>query len=1056
VKDLDTSMLVEAGAGSGKTTSLIDRMLSLIGSGKTTVQTMAAVTFTRKAAAELKGRFQIALEAAVKEEKETLVKWRYRQALENIEVLFAGTIHSFCARLLRERPVEAGIDPDFTELEEDENKLLQKQCWAAFLEDLYVSDDPLLRVFNDLGIEPANLEPVYKNVCNYSDVEIVREQIPRPDFTDVRQRLDEYLSQAWEALPAEVPEGGWDGLQKLLRSIQRLSRHVDISEDKNLIAVLEALDRKPLIVQKKWSDKELAKRQLELHNELKDQIVGPALARWREYCHWPVMDLVKSGVEYFGKERLANSMMNFQDLLLGAAGLLRENAEVRRYFQNRFTHLLVDEFQDTDPIQAEVILHLCGEDADETSWQKARIRQGSLFVVGDPKQSIYRFRRADIDMYNEVKEIMKRAGGRILPLNVNFRSVPAICDWLNPIFKNKFPAEADRFRPAFETVDPFLESPVGGIRCVTIAKITGNPQAEVAAVDAEKIAGWIAWALENGFSILDDKQRERPARPEDFMILLRYTKHMQLYVRALELRGIPYEVAGAAGFGQSQEVGDLITLLTAVSEPEDAVALVGALRGPFYGISDDLLYRYKANVGRLSYLGNSVCSDEKARKVVEDALQQLHKFHTWSMKESPSVALHLIMDQLGIIPLSVAMELGATRTGNLLKVFELAVKLVGKGNNSFPQIIEALRQHYEEIAIEEMSLEPGRKQAVRIMNLHKAKGLEAAVVFLADPLKEAAFPPVFHIDRLTGRAMGYFVAEVPTSNHSSRVVAIPPRWDEKSDLEERYSDAEEDRLLYVATTRARQMLVVSLYEAKSDKGAWKDLYPHLHEVQALEDHDAKTAERQIGKVLPEDFKAIESDRARSISMVARSSYAARSVTEIMEEQSEELPFAQGDGAGKKWGNVIHKALQILINDRSGNVIIKALVQALMKQEGMALDQAGLVRSAIEKVLSSSFWQRLKKSSIRYTEIPFSLTNNEGELPTVVSGIIDVAFREDDGWVIADYKSNRDDGNIEKLIEYYKCQLEMYKKVWEEITGEAVKEAGIYFTSVDNWIVITGS
>ncbi len=168
-------------------------------------------------------------------------------------------------------------------------------------------------------------------------------------------------------------------------------------------------------------------------------------------------------------------------------------------------------------------------------------------------------------------------------------------------------------------------------------------------------------------------------------------------------------------------------------------------------------------------LGNSVCSDKEARKVVGDALQQLHNFHNWSMKESHSVALHLIMDQLGIIPLSVAMELGATRTGNLLKVFELEVKLVGKGNNSFPQIIEALKQHYEEIDIEEMSLEPGRKQAVRIMNLHKAKGLEAAVVFLADPLKESAYPPSFHIDRLTGRAMGYFVAEVPTSNFNSRL-----------------------------------------------------------------------------------------------------------------------------------------------------------------------------------------------------------------------------------------------------------------------------------------------
>ena len=170
--------------------------------------------------------------------------------------------------------------------------------------------------------------------------------------------------------------------------------------------------------------------------------------------------------------------MNYHDLLLSAAELLRNHPEVREYFQERFTHLLVDEFQDTDPIQAEVILLLAGRDSQETSWHKVAVKPGALFIVGDPKQSIYRFRRADIGVYNEVKEIITRSGGQVIPLTTNFRSLPTLCRWVNPIFKKKFPDRPNKFQPAFEELVPFKTSPGGGVRKITLGDVKGNVQAE--------------------------------------------------------------------------------------------------------------------------------------------------------------------------------------------------------------------------------------------------------------------------------------------------------------------------------------------------------------------------------------------------------------------------------------------------------------------------------------------------------------------------------------------------------------------------------------------------
>jgi ATP-dependent helicase/nuclease subunit A len=1057
VEKLDVSVLVEAGAGSGKTTSLVERMLALIASGKSSVDKMAAVTFTRKAAAELKGRFQIALEDNLRISADEGEKNRLRTALENLELLFAGTIHSFCGRLLRERPIEAKLDPDFEELEENENIILRDRCWSEYLEGLYAEGASILEEIMALGLDPAELIDTYKSVALYPEVEIVRKKYKRPDFSKEKKQLRSYLKKAWEVLPRKVPAKGWDPLQEILRQAWRRCRYLDLEKDSDFVKLLAGLDKSGGVTLNRWPDGDIAKEQRAIFEKLREALVTPCLKRWRSYCHYHIVELVVPAVEHFRSVREKNSLMSFHDLLIKSAELLRHNPEVRRYFQERFTHILVDEFQDTDPIQAEVILYLAGEDVEEKSWRKVKVKPGALFIVGDPKQSIYRFRRADIDAYNEVKKIINNSGGHTIPLTANFRSVPEVCDWVNPIFENKFPAEATQCQAPFEPLDPYRKSEGGGVRCITIGKVRWNNQREIALQDAERIATWINLALEGNFKVLPTEQEGKEGEirepyPGDFMILLRYKAHLPIYARALEARGIPYDVTGGSAFKDSDEIWHLINLLSSVAEPEDQVSLVATLRGQFFGISDDLLYRFRKGGGSFSYLrSQDGCEDEDARQKITRAFSELQQFYRWSRTRPPVAVLSLIMDRLGIIPLALTREMGESRAGNLLKALELALWESTGSLTSFADMVERLMEYYEEIEVEEMSAEPGKKNAVRIMNLHKAKGLESTVVFLADPLKDALHSPEIHISRLGKSEVGYFVASCQKSEFKREVVGLPPDWEKFEILEQEYQEAEAQRLLYVATTRAKQLLVVSRYAEKSDKGAWKDLYPYLDKVEELETPEKEIVKVAEGKIDPEIFKAGRQEIADRISSIKERSYQTESVTHLAKASSEKVPFSEDSYKGMSWGRIIHRMLEALAKDESIN--LELMAENLLKEEERSLSDRYLAVETVKAVITSDLWGRMKNAHEALIEVPFSLKIEETDLPKIISGTIDLVFKETEGWVIADYKTDKVDGNLDSLVAYHRPQVEMYRDFWKKVSGEMVKEVGLYFTDIAKWIPV---
>jgi ATP-dependent helicase/nuclease subunit A len=1130
--DLDTTFLVEAGAGSGKTSSLVDRLVALIAGGRATIQTVAAVTFTRKAAAELRGRFQLALERNLRSGetgRDAKAPDRLRAALRDLEQGFIGTIHSFCARLLRERPVECGLDPEFEELDDIENAVFREECWHDYLVIARLEADDVLRDLDEVGLSPEELKDAFETLSDYPEVVPAAGRADPPDFAGLRLKLEAFLDAAAGAVPDERPDTGWDELQSLMRRVAGRRGRLGFTDHRLLMESLELLDKSPRVTRKCWPAKETAEAFAASFRSFREGVVWPALRAWRELRHAKALAFLGPALKFYEAARRAKSRLNFQDQLILAAELLRENPEVRQYFQNRYRRILVDEFQDTDPIQAEVLFYLTGTDAGEKSWTKLVPLPGSLFLVGDPKQSIYRFRRADIDIYNLVKDRIQGGGGEILALTANFRSLACLADWANPIFKAAFPAAPTSSQAAFSRLDAVRPGCPGGARGVakiTVPKVERNKGEKIAELDAARIAEFVANACAGGLIVGDGKDGVRPVRPEDFLVLFRYKKYMGVYANALEGQGIPYEIAGSNAFADSEEIDELVNLLLALKNPDNRVAVVAVLKGLFFGASDQDLLDFRVSGGEFLLPGGAVRAEPNTSKVGR-ALATLREWREWTAEHSPSVALEMILERSGLINYLVTSEMGSSRAGNVLKLVEVVRSLEIGGTTSFAAVANFLAEGAGREAVEEMNLTPGRSDAVRLMNLHKAKGLEAPVVILANPLGQKEHEPDKHIIR-TGHhgsapgpsssggllePLGFFQLR-KRGKWRSLLIAEPAGWTEMAKREAEYTAAEEDRLMYVAATRAGEALIISTYEEDlGEKKAWGVLDAGLEGVPELSESalfgkDSRLKSPRRGSASKRSAKPMEYlaeyQRGKQYLMDRRgkASTARFRVETVTSLAKQDHPFPEWEprGLGMAWGSAVH----ILLNaagrhglDRDqgtegGQVFderLRLLGRSALVAAGLGVEEEGRLVALVREIIGSGFWARARGADKRLFEVPFSvkvgpddpdykrladrpgLISTAGGRPVAASpggpifltGVIDMAFLERDGWVIADYKTDRlAETALEKgieeaksafnaLVDYYRPQVDLYRRFWEKNTGERVKESGLYFTSLGTWV-----
>jgi len=1072
--DLDTTFLVEAGAGSGKTTSLVGRMLQLIRSGQAVMSEIAAITFTNKASDELRERFRLALErenskgsSGSGEEQE-----RIEIALRHMDQCFIGTIHAFCGMMLRERPVESGLDPAFIELDDEQEKAFQAVCWEDYLLQLRITgQERQLEELLQLGVDVITLRCAYECVSLFSDVHIVTDpSVQKPDFDRIRLSLFPLAEDAYAYIPSTEPEKGWDVLQKLVRETKQHGKYRSIEDEFAMLRMARRFERKLSVTQNRWTDKNKAKELCDRFQEWQIQVLLPFLEDWREYLYPKLIHFVLPAVHYSKQRRQKAGLVSFQDLLEKATDMLREHADVRSCFAKRYRRLLIDEFQDTDPIQAEMMFLLAGDEgkADIKDWRRLEPRPGSLFIVGDPKQSIYRFRRADISIYNEVKEKVA-ACGELLTLSSNFRSIDAIGQFVNETFAAKLPPSATEEQAGFvrmgtQRPDPLPDDATEyGVRSLMYPKITGGKQ-KVAEADAERVAAYISWACSNGHLRIQEQDAHtrqwvyRDAVPGDFLILLKTKEFLHVYEEELDRYGIPADTAGSAALYKEMLV---IAELTAVlQDSTDHVALLAVLRGLLFGISDRALYAYRQEGHNFSYDEApelSKCS--AAAKPVAEALLILKQYMDWTTQLPAMAALLKILEDCVVLTYAAAQEAGATRAGSILRLLHL-LQDQPEAVGSWSALSERLRQSVQGKGLETMSLLAGGSGAVRIMNLHKAKGLEAPVVFLACPCGESDHDAKQYINRMSSPAEGYFTITKKLYQFQEEVIAQPPGWTAMSERERLYMNAERDRLLYVAATRAKQLLVISLYPDQPDLCPWSPLVKSEDEqVPELVMMEQAPLPRQIytGDPQLEELERSLTDRREAISQV---SYKRVSVTALTKNAGV-APEWSAEGRGQAFGSLVHRCLEMIGTGAVDAAELEEYMSYLAEQEGVALEWIPVAAAMIRQVTEGELWQRSLNAKQRLHEVSLHLlketknasaANEEQAEQLYVRGIIDYVFEEEDGWVIVDFKTDVFESEQEAdFVRFYRPQVQVYAEEWSRTFGCSVKETGLYFLQHQKYV-----
>ncbi len=1097
--DLDSTMLVEAAAGTGKTTSMVGRMVALIREGKCPVETMAAITFTRKAAAELRSRFQVELERAAREASGEAGE-RLARAVSRIERCFIGTVHSFCGRLLRERPIEAGVDLAFEEMEEDEDLLIRERGWDEYVAGLYSAGSPLLEELRDLGLEIDRLRERFIRFADFPDVERwPAGHVELGDLDEVRRELEDYLRHLDGLVRTLLPDYGSDDLMPACERVVRMARNRDLTRPTDLMAVLEEFEKTPKVTQKCWpGGREQALEERARWEEFSVSVARPLIGRWREKRYELVMVVFHQALVVYNSFRALSGRLNFQDLLMNATGLLRGNPQIRRYFRARFTHLLVDEFQDTDPIQAEVMMYLAAADPTETDWRKCTPVPGSLFVVGDPKQSIYRFRRADIVTYSQVKKLIRGSGGSIVPLTANFRTRSELISWHNRVFEETFPEEASPHSPAFRRMEvgreEGAEGELAGLRVLEVPGGLGRKD-QVIPWEADIIARTIRRALDTGMTVPRTRREiERGKGPEavpgDFMIITRRKAELAFYAQKLQELGIQHEVSGGSALGQVTEIRLLADCLRAVTEPENAVSLVAVLRGGLFGLSDRELYEYRRAGGEFSYRAPVPEGlDPETARLFRDAFDRLIRYDRWLKRLPPVPAIERIATDLGLPMRALSRAGGSVQAGSIVKMFQL-LRASGAGLHSVADLTAYLAELVENDAeFDGIPARPHETSAVRLMNLHRVKGLEAPIVFLANPTGKWNPPVGLHVDRSGGSIDGYMAVHESSGSFSRRLLAIPPGWEELEAEEKRFADAEENRLLYVAATRAGSLLVIPRWNRGRRYNYWDFFSPYLEEAELMPDPGPQEAPAGLRvRLTPQDAAGARAAISEAWQPVVRPTYRRGGVKELAVGARAASGITAGEH-GTEWGTVIHVLLEAAM--RNPGADLAQVARAAVEEQGLDSSYAERATETVESVMRSEIWRRAMASGRHLVEVPFITCRGEPEedrtvhqeqtegdgaarrmmredgqalhpseaesdrtLPLVLRGAIDLVFREEDGWVVVDYKTDAAPaGELPALVEHYRGQVLAYRDAWEEITGERVKETGLYFTSAGKYLIV---
>ncbi|TCK22781.1 UvrD-helicase domain-containing protein [Pseudonocardia endophytica] len=1022
--DLDRSLFVEAGAGSGKTRSLVERIAALVTSG-VPMRKIAAITFTEKAAAELRDRLRDELDG-----RGAVV------ALDELDGAAIGTLHAFARRILSEHAIEAGLPPLLEVLDHVASQVAVDRRFDELQTELL--DDPemssTLRLAFAAGLKLPHVRELYRAFD--SEWDLVSERVdPTPPPT-LPPRIDDLRLRARElAAQRDRCDNHADKLAVRLAELEDWADRADVVDEARILTSLGSAPRAGRIGQAgNWGgaagiaavrDELVAWRDdVETrHGEVVDRVLR-RLAAW-----------VGSRVLAAADERRAQGRLQFHDLLVLARRLVRDSADARAALQRRFPRLLLDEFQDTDRIQIEVALRIaCGAEADASDWRDLTPPPGSVFVVGDPKQSIYRFRRADIATYLDARDVLDDR----VDLTTNFRSTHAIIDWVDTTFAALISERAGA-QPAFVPLEPRPDAEGGDPVVVLGAAAHAELRADaVRAEEARDIASLITTALCDG-DVVRDGDGTRPVRAHDIAILVPTRASILGLEEELDRAGIAYRTEAATFVYSAPEIREVMLCLRAVDDPSDELAVVSTLRSSLFGCADAELWRWRDAGG--SWNPFAPTPDGQGDCRVADAMNVLSRWSRGRSRRTPAELLDDVLDARRVLEAAVDGPRYRETWRRLRFVVDQARAWSEAERGSLREYLRWASQQAEDRArVTETVLPERDTSAVRITTVHASKGLEFPFVVLAGLGSGPATVRPTVLWPASGNYELRLGKDRPTAGY------------EAADAEELDLEAcERIRLLYVAATRATSRLVVSLHRRSGRQCAAATLAAACPIVPWTRPDDIAPLPGRRPHVEPLTRWEVW-DEARHRALAAGKRPEAESATDIAHERaSAELPSLVRHGLAKQprdlelsaWrkgrygtaiGRAVHGVLQTIPLDTGEGLNELAEAQAIAEDVPGYIDE---IAAAVRSALAAPTVQRAAgRSPLREIYVG---TEIDG---TLVEGYVDLLFRDDDGLVLVDYKTDQATGA--ESIAAYVTQLEVYARAIADAVCEQIVRRVLVF------------
>jgi len=818
VNDLDHDIVLGAGAGSGKTRVLVSRFIRLLSQKRAEVDQIMALTFTKKAAAEMQER--IRKEIIKREESADSFehkKYWYQQKL-NLNQATIATFHSFASNILRQYPVISEVDPEFQVLEENEAfDLLDETISEVIEEGLNEEKDNVMKLVRTYNLYPLadKLISIYRemrkdNLAVEKLIELTFQSLE--DSRAERERTKQELIQMVEGLIDKFETEGATG--KTVQKMEDLKVKWPTLKEK----LHKAVDLDQSIFADVIGIKDIIKNNLSSNlnaqaTEIKDMLKSSEfqslfIIEQAEQIIRPLTEVISLIEEKYTNKKEANSFLDFYDLQDRLIKVLKSNEALIENLNDQFKYIMVDEFQDNNPVQEEII-ELLGQNPEI-----------NIFLVGDPKQSIYRFRGADVRVFNRQKQVIQKRNGEIYKLSKNFRSRPSILRFVNFLFEQILENDPGI---EYQKLTSFRNEQAEDLELNLIAAKELDKSLssdELRELEAAVLAERTAEIIDNEDYLIREGENKRKVQPEDISYLFQALSNVELYEEALLKRNIAVNVVNGRGFYEQQAVIDIINLIKVIENNYRDFELTGLLRSPFCGLNDNEIY--KVNKNKSEYLWDYLLENElteletKKRKYLQEFIQKIEKARRLRDVKNPYDLIKELVAACNYREALKADNNYKQQWANLDKVLYQIKELYQKRNCSLKEVLDFFQKNRDNETREGQAELKSKEGAVQLMSVHQAKGLEFPVVIIPDIQRKL----IHHNnipDILINQERGLGI-KVNTNNGNQGT----PLYNELKEWEIEMELYEKIRLLYVAMTRAEDKLILSGYTKNNRKTNFED------------------------------------------------------------------------------------------------------------------------------------------------------------------------------------------------------------------------------------------